>query len=54
MLTVDNTPDLIYLDTSVISAYFDERAIPRQEDTRLFWAAKGVQFVVSWLVFPGD
>lgn len=51
MLTVDTTPDLVYLDTSVISAYFDERAIPRQEDTRLFWAAKGVQFVVSWLVF---
>lgn len=46
-----DAPDLIYLDTSIVSAYFDERARLRQADTQLFWGSKGVQFVVSWLVY---
>ncbi len=27
----------IYLDTSVISAYFDDRALDRMAETRMFW-----------------
>lgn len=45
-------PKLIYLDTSVISAYFDERSPLRQHDTELFWQTSAdFHFVVSRLVF---
>ncbi len=41
----------IYLDTSVISAYFDERAPDRMAETRLFWAKLGqVEVSTSVLV----
>ena len=36
----------VYLDTSVISAYFDDRAPDRMAETRAFWS-KLPQFEVS-------
>ena len=42
---------VIYLDTSVISAYFDDRTRSRQKDTRSFWRlSNDFQFVISRLV----
>ena len=46
-----DAPYLIYLDTSIVRPYFDERARLRQADPQLFWGSKGVQFVVSGLVY---
>ena len=47
----ESNPLVIYLDTSVVSAYFDGRAESRQEDTRQFWEfSRTCQFVVSRLV----
>ena len=41
----------IYLDTSVISAYFDDRTPDRRDETRRFWDfARDYQFLVSDLV----
>lgn len=40
-----------YLDTSVISAYFDDRTPDRRDETRRFWGfAKDYQFLISDLV----
>ena len=57
----ENQPLLIYLDTSVISAYFDERTPDRRDETRRFWDfARGYKLVISRLVAseiedtPGD
>lgn len=47
-----NQPLTIYLDTSVISAYFDDRTPDRRDETRRFWDfAKDCQMFVSRLVF---
>jgi predicted nucleic acid-binding protein len=41
----------IYLDTSVISAYFDARTPQRQELTRRFWhSSLGMELVISRIV----
>jgi predicted nucleic acid-binding protein len=46
-------PLTVYLDTSVVSAYFDSRTPDRQRDTQVFWqeASKNCQLIVSDVVF---
>ena len=40
----------VYLDTSVFSAYFDERATDRQTETEAFWARRhGFEIATSEL-----
>lgn len=45
---MNQPPITIYLDTSVISAYFDDRTPQRRDETRRFWDfSKECQFFVS-------